>query len=391
MLVKPARTRFRTLLNWTRCLRFGGAATDPNPLRAVAIALMMLGLEMTSGAAVTKVDFGRTPDGRVVEVITLTSGALDARVITYGARLIRVRAPNRTGTMQDVVLGYDTLPEWLADKKTHFGAVVGRYGNRIAKGAFTLDGHQYQIPVNNNGNALHGGTVGFDKKLWTPRLIPHGVELTLVSPDGDMGFPGTLIAKVTYMLVRNSLTLQYQETSDKPTVANLTNHTYFNLSSNDQRDILGHQVTLHALAFTPIDKGLIPTGEIRSVENTPMDFRTPHTIGQRIDSQDEQIGLAGGYDHNWVLEGREGTLREPNSGRTLTVMTTEPGVQFYSGNFLDGTFTGRHGKRYTRNMGFCLETQHFPDSPNHPNFPSTVLRPGQVRRSTTTFVFGIAP
>lgn len=366
-------------------------------MKAVAIALVILGLGMTVEAAVTRAEFGRTSDGRVVEVFTLTSGALEARVITYGARLISVKAPDRNGVMEDVVLGYDTLPEWLADGKTHFGAVVGRYGNRIAKGTFTLDGHQYRIPVNNNGNALHGGTVGFDKKFWTPRLIPNGVELTLTSPDEDMGFPGTLKVKVTYTLVKSRLTLQYAATSDKPTVVNLTNHTYFNLSGNDRASILAHQVRLHAAAFTPVDSTLIPTGEIRGVENTPMDFRTLHAIGERIESHDEQIELAGGYDHNWVLKGPEKTLREaafvrePKSGRTLTVMTTEPGVQFYSGNFLDGTFTGRHGKPYTRNMGFCLETQHFPDSPNHPEFPSTVLRPGEVRRSTTTFLFGVSP
>jgi aldose 1-epimerase len=226
--------------------------------------------------------------------------------------------------------------------------------------------------------------------------VPDGVEMTLISPDGDMGFPGTLTAKVTYTLVKNSLTIHYEETSDKPTIVNLTNHTYFNLTGDEKEDVLGHVLTLHAKAFTPTDSTLIPTGEIRSVQGTPMDFRVPHAIGERIDSDYEQTKLAHGYDHNWILEGKAGTLRqaafvsEPKSGRTLTVMTTEPGVQFYAGNSLDGTFTGRHGKRYTKHMGFCLETQHYPDSPNHPKFPSTVLRPGQVRSSTTIFQFGVA-
>jgi aldose 1-epimerase len=373
------------------------AASGSNRMKAVLAALVLMGSGMGAEAAVSKAEFGRTPDGQAVEMITLTSGTIEARVITYGAKLISVKAPDRAGKMADVVLGYDTLPEWLADGKTHFGAVVGRYGNRIANGTFTIDGHHYQIPLNNNGNALHGGTVGFDKKLWTAKLIPDGVELTLVSSDGDMGFPGTLTARVTYTLAKNSLAIRYEETSDKPTVVNLTNHTYFNLSGDDQIDVLSHDLTLRAQAFTPIDKTLIPTGEIRKVEGTPMDFRTSHAIGERIDSKDDQINLAGGYDHNWVVEGQPGTLREaalvrePKSGRTLTVMTTEPGIQFYSGNFLDGTFIGRHGKRYTKNMGLCLETQHFPDSPNHPDFPSTVLRPGQVRQSTTVFRFGVAP
>ena len=366
-------------------------------MRAIAIGIMMVSCGAMALATVTKADFGKTPDGRAVEVYTLTSGQVEARVITYGAKIISIRAPDRNGRVADVVLGYDTLTEWLADGKTHFGAVVGRYGNRIAKGIFTLDGHTYQIPVNNNGNALHGGTAGFDKKFWNARLVPDGVEMTLISPDGDMGFPGTLTAKVTYTLAKNSLTVRYQETSDKPTIVNLTNHTYFNLTGDEEGDVLGHLVTLHAQAFTPTDSTLIPTGEIRGVQGTPMDFRTTHTIGERIESDYEQTKLAHGYDHNWVLDGKTGTLRqiafvsEPKSGRTLTVMTTEPGVQFYTGNSLDGTFVGRHGKRYTKHMGFCLETQHYPDSPNHPNFPSTVLRPGQIRSSTTVFQFGTAP
>ena len=373
------------------------AALGSNQMKADLATLALMGSAMGAEASVSKAGFGRTSDGHTIEVISLTSGTIEARVITYGAKLISVKAPDRAGKMADVVLGYDTLPEWLADSRTHFGAVVGRYGNRIAKGRFAIDGHNYQIPVNNSGNALHGGTEGFDRKLWNAKLVPDGVELILVSPDGDMGFPGTLTARVTYTLAKNSLTIRYEETSDKPTVVNLTNHAYFNLSGDDQRDVLGHVVTLHAQAFTPVDKALIPTGEIRKVEGTPMDFRSGHAIGERIENKDEQLSLAGGYDHNWIMENQPGILREaalvrePKSGRTLAVMTTEPGVQFYSGNFLDGTFTGRHGKRYTKHMGFCLETQHFPDSPNHANFPSTIIRPGQVRESTTEFCFGVAP
>jgi aldose 1-epimerase len=360
-------------------------------------ANFIAGPGLTLEASVTKADFGRTPEGAAVDVFTLKSGQVEARVLPYGAKLISVTAPDSNGKAADVVLGYDTLSQWLADQKTHFGAIVGRYGNRIAKGTFMIDGHRDQIPENNNGNALHGGTVGFDRKFWTGRAIRDGVELTLVSPDGDMGFPGTLTAKVTYVLTQNKLTIHYQQTSDKATVVNLTNHAYFNLSGDDATDVLGHEVTLDAQSFTPIDKTLTPTGEISRVEGTPLDFRGPHTIGERIMSSDEQIRLAGGYDHNWILDGQEGIMRQaavvrdPATGRTLTVTTTEPGIQFYSGNFLDGTFTGRHGKRYMKHMGFCLETQHFPDSPNHANFPSTLLLPGQVRQSATAFLFGVTP
>ena len=346
-------------------------------------------------ATVQRTKFGTAPDGTDVDLYTLSSGSMEAKIITYGAKLIQVKTPDSKGRAGDVVLGYDTWPQWQADDKTHFGAVVGRFGNRIARGTFTLDGHQYHVPLNNKGNALHGGTLGFDRKYWKGRQVKDGVELTLVSPDGDMGFPGTMQAKVTYMLVGNRLQLSYEETSNKPTVVNLTNHTYFNLSGDDSRNILGDIVTLHSDRFTPVDATMIPTGEIRSVAGTPLDFRTGHRIGERIRQSDEQLKLGGGYDFNWIVGGRAGSLREaasvvdPESGRTLTVLTTEPAVQFYSGNNLDGSFTGRHGHAYGPNMGFCLETQHYPDSPNRPDFPSTVLRPGETRRSTTVFIFGV--
>jgi aldose 1-epimerase len=362
----------------------------------LAVIGVIMATAIAASAQVTSSSFGKAPDGTPVEIYVLKSAQVEARVITWGARLISVRTPDRNGKVADIVLGYDTLPEWLADTKTHFGGVVGRYGNRIAKGRFTLDGKEYQIPVNNNGNALHGGTVGFDQKFWTAKAVPHGVELTLVSQDGDMGFPGTLHAKVTYTLVGAELTIHYEETTDKPTVVNLTNHSYFNLAGDDSRDVLDHKVTLHADSFTPTDAGLIPTGVIAPVAGTPLDFRTPHTVGERIGADNEQLKMAGGYDQNWVLNGKSGELREaarveePTSGRTLTVSTTEPGIQFYSGNFLDGTFVGRHQVRYVKHMGLCLETQHFPDSPNHSDFPSTVIRPGEVRKSTTVFAFGIS-
>ncbi len=343
---------------------------------------------------VTKAEFGKMPGGEQVDVYLLKSSQIEARIITYGARLIAVKSPDRTGKMEDVVLGYDTMDKWLAEK-SYLGAIVGRYGNRIAKGRFTLDGKEYQIPANNNGNALHGGPVGFDQKVWVATPVPNGVQLTLVSEDGDMGFPGTLNVKVIYTLIGGDLTVQYEETTDKPTVVALTNHAYFNLSGNDKQNVLAHKMTIFADGFTAADKELIPTGEIRPVEGLPLDFRTAHVIGDRIGDKDEQLANGGGYDHNWVLRGPAGVMKiaakveEPKSGRTLTVSTTEPGVQFYSGNFLDGAQAGRHNVRYTKHMGLCLETQHFPDSPNHSSFPSTVIRPGEVRTSTTVFAFGV--
>ncbi len=349
---------------------------------------------MAADTEVTKMEFGKMPDGSQVDVYLLKSAQIEARIITYGARLIGVKAPDLAGKMEDVVLGYDTMDKWLADKN-YLGAIVGRYGNRIAKGRFTIDGKEYRVPANNNGNALHGGPVGFDQKVWIATPVPNGVQMTLVSEDGDMGFPGTLNVKVIYTLIGGNLTVKYEETTDKPTVVALTNHAYFNLSGDDKRDVLGHKMTILAESITAADKELIPTGEIRPVAGTPLDFRTAHVIGERIGDHDEQLENGGGYDHNWVLNGPAGAMKvaaiveEPTSGRTLTVSTTEPGVQFYSGNFLDGSLAGRHKVSYSKHMGFCLETQHFPDSPNQSSFPSTVIRPGEVRTSTTVFAFGV--
>ncbi len=339
--------------------------------------------------------WGHTADGTPVPIYTLKSGQIEVRVMAYGAKLVSIRTPDRSGKMADIVLGYDSLQDYLNDAKTHFGSIVGRYGNRIALGKFSLDDKTYQIPVNNGPNALHGGTMGFDRYVWQSKEVPNGVEFTLVSPDGDMGFPGKLTAHVKYTVEGNTLRLDYSATTDKDTVLNLTNHAYFNLNGDDQGNILNQKIQLDAEKYTPTDAGLIPTGELASVAGTPLDFRKPEVIGARINADNPQLKQAGGYDFNFVLNGKMGTLHpaatvtDPESGRKMAVETTEPGVQFYSGNFLDGTFTGRHGVKYERNTGFCLETQHFPDSPNHSNFPSTELRPGETFHSTTTFTFGI--
>lgn len=315
------------------------------------------------------------------------------RVTAYGAKLVSVRTPDRAGKMADIVLGYDTLDAYLDDNSTFFGSIVGRYGNRIAFGKFSIDGKSYQIPTNNGANTLHGGPIGFDRYVWQSQEIPNGVEFTHISPDGDMGYPGALTAKVKYTLAGDTLRIDYSATTDKPTVVNMTNHAYYNLRGDDQGTILGHKLELNADRYTPVDSGLIPTGILAPVAGTPLDFRKPEVVGDRIDSDYEQMKLGLGYDHNFVLNGNAGTLRlaaivtEPESGRKMTVETTEPGIQFYSGNFLDGTFTGRHGVKYEKRTGFCLETQHFPDSPNQAQFPSTVLRPGVTRHSTTTFTF----
>ena len=338
--------------------------------------------------------FGHTKDGVAVPIYTLKTAEIEVRVTAYGARLVSVKCADRNGKMADVVTGYDTLEGYLADTP-HFGSVVGRFGNRIALGKFSIDGKQYQIPINNGANALHGGPEGFDRKVWQATEVPNGVEFTLVSPDGDMGFPGTLTAKVKYTVSGHTLRLDYSASTDKTTIVNLTNHAYFNLHGDDQGNILDHVVLIEADKFTPTDAGLIPTGVLQPVAGTPLDFRKPAVVGARINDDFEALKLAGGYDHNWVLNGEAGKLHlaaivtDPASGRKLTVETTEPGVQFYTGNFLDGTITGRHGVKYEKHAGFCLETQHFPDAPNHANFPSTLLKPGITRHSTTTFSFTV--
>lgn len=342
-----------------------------------------------------KMVWGKTADGAEVHLYTLASGNLEVRIANYGAHLVSVHAPDRSGRVQDVVLGFSDLAGYLQKPNGYLGAVVGRYGNRIGKGQFSIDGNSYTVPANDGPNALHGGPVGFDRYVWTAAENGEALELTHVSPDGDMGFPGTMTAKVRYSLEGNTLRLDYTATTDKPTVLNLTNHAYFNLHGDDEGTILDHVLELNAGQYTPVDAGQIPTGEIAPVAGTPLDFRKPEVVGACIEDAFEQLKLGRGYDHNFVLNGAEGTLRraakmtDKGSGRTLTVETTEPAIQFYSGNFLDGKLTGRHGKKYEKRTGFCLETQHYPDAPNHANFPSAVLRPGATYRSTTTFTFGV--
>ncbi len=339
--------------------------------------------------------WGKTTDGADAHIYTLTSGPIEVRVTDFGAHLVSVRTPDRTGKVADVVLGFDTIKDYQTQPDYYLGALVGRFGNRIAKGQFTIDGKTYQIPLNDGANALHGGPVGFDKYLWKAEEVSNGVEFTHTSPDGDMGFPGTLTARIRYTLTGGTLRLDYSATTDKATVVNLTNHAYFNLRGDGEGDILGHRLQLDAENFTPTDSGLIPTGELKPVAGTPLDFRKPAVIGERIEADFEPLRLAGGYDHNFAVNGPVGVLRraarmsEPASGRTLTVETTEPGIQFYAGNFLDGQRTGRHGQKIAKRTGFCLETQHFPDAPNHAEFASAVLRPGEALHSTTTFTFGV--
>jgi aldose 1-epimerase len=338
--------------------------------------------------------FGKLPDGTEIKMYTVQDGPVTARILNYGARIVSLELPDRAGRRADVVLGYDSLAPYLTDKN-HFGGVPGRYANRIAHAEFSLDGKKYRLSKNDGDNSLHGGARGFDAQVWEGRAIENGVELTLVSADGDEGYPGRLTAQVRYTLGNNALTIEYSATTDKPTVVNLTNHSYFNLAGEGQGDILGHVLTIPAGRYTPIDSGLIPTGELAPVAGTPFDFRKATAVGDRIGENNEQLHRAIGYDQNWVLDGSRGELveavrvSEPNSGRAITVKTTQPGLQFYSGNFLDGTAEGKHGHTYPKRSGFCLETQHFPDSPNHPSFPSTTLRPGETYRAIAVFEFSI--
>lgn len=363
-------------------------------MKLAQVILAVMTTALTAQGAVTKEPFGTTPDGTAVEVYTLKSDAVEARIMTYGARIVSIKTADKNGKVADVVLGYDTLAGYIDDGKTYFGSVVGRYGNRIAKGKFSLDGKQYSLPLNNGVNSLHGGTVGFDKLVWTGKEIPNGVELTLVSKDGDQGYPGTLTTHVRYTLHGNALKIDYTATTDKDTVQNLTNHSYFNLSGGE-RLILDEEIMVNAAKYTPVDSGLIPTGELAPVAGTPFDFTKSTVIGARIDQPNEQLKLGGGYDHNWVLNGANGVekvaakVHDPVSGRVLTVTTTQPGVQFYTGNSIAGPLHGKQGATYVKNSGLCLETQHFPDSPNHPAFPTTELKPGQAMHSTTTFTFSV--
>jgi aldose 1-epimerase len=370
-------------------------------------SLVVAGLMLTSTmthAADSSIDakpFGTTSQGEKVTQYTLTNAkGASVSIITYGGIVTSLKVPDRNGKLADVVLGFKTLSEY-EKKSPYFGCLVGRYGNRIAKGEFTLDGHTYHLATNNNGQSLHGGLRGFDKVVWNaaPAETRQGpsLKLTYVSKDGEEGYPGNLSVTATYTLTnKNELKLVFRAKTDQATVVNLTHHSYFNLAGQGSGDILGHLVTIHADKYTPVDQVLIPTGKQSSVKGTPFDFRKPTAIGARINEEDPQLKNGKGYDHNWVVDKLPGHLgliakvEEPRSGRVMEVISTEPGVQFYSGNFLDGTLIGKGGKVYGFRNGFCFEPQHFPDSPNHKSFPSTVLRPGETYRNTIIYRFSIA-
>lgn len=339
--------------------------------------------------------------GRPIEQFTLANeSGVEVKAMTYGGIITSITTPDRSGAMGDIVLGFDTLDGYLGDHP-YFGAIIGRYGNRIAKGRFTIDAVTYKLATNNGPNHLHGGIKGFDKVIWKADDLPpqpgkSAVAFSYTSADGEEGYPGKLDVKVTYTLTDdNELIVEYEARADKATHVNLTQHSYFNLAGAG--DILGHELSIDADRYTPVDADLIPTGELAPVEGTPFDFRKSTAIGARIDQANPQLKNGGGYDHNWVLNGTAGSLRraarvvEPKTGRTLEVATTEPGMQFYTGNFLDGKLTGKGGRSYGRRSGFCLETQHFPDTPNQPSFPTTLIKAGQEYSSRTVFTFGANP
>lgn len=363
---------------------------------AIATVGCLMGAVATpqSGGNIQKHSFGNTADGTPVDIYTLKNAkGMEARITNYGGIVVSLKVPDRSGVMTDVVHGFETAADYKSSP--YFGCLVGRYGNRIAKGKFVLDGKEYTLAINNPPNTLHGGNKGFDKVVWTARpfqgKLGPSLELHYLSKDGEEGYPGNLDVTAVYTLTaENSLRLEYTAKTDKPTVINLTQHTYFNLAGKG--DILGHEVQINADSFTPIDSNLITTGEIRAVKGTPMDFTQPMAIGARINQDDEQLKFGKGYDHNFVLNKKAGELGviarvvEPNSGRVLEVLSTEPGLQFYTGNFLDGTLKGK-GRVYQFRSALCLEPQHFPDSPNKPSFPSVVLRPGQVYSHTIIYRF----
>lgn len=364
-------------------------------------AMIMAAATMLHAAtpSITSKPFGTAPGGQKVLLYTLTNAkGATATISNYGGTVTSLTMPDRNGVYGDIVLGYNSLAKYVKDSP-YFGCLVGRYGNRIAKGKFSLDGQNYQLATNNIGNALHGGLKGFDKVVWdaTPKVTAQGpsIMLTYTSKDGEEGYPGTLKVTATYTLTnKNELKLVYRATTDKDTVVNLTHHSYFNLAGQGNGTILDHVLTLNSSRYTPVDKTLIPTGKVASVKGTPLDFRKPTVIGARINENNEQLKFGGGYDHNWVADKLlPGSLtvvakvEDPKSGRVMEVLSTEPAVQFYSGNFLDGTLKGKGGKVYVHRGGFCLEPQHYPDSPNHANFPSTELKPGQTYKNIIVYRF----
>lgn len=343
---------------------------------------------------VSRSPFGMLPGGAPVEMFTLRSPEVEAGIITYGARVVSLITKDREGAAADITFGHKEIGGYLSGPNAYLGATCGRYSNRIRDGRFTLQRKEYQLAVNIGGSSLHGGTTGFDQANWSAEEVPGGVEFLHISPDGDQGYPGTCTVSVRYTLSGAKLRMEYTARTDQATIINLTNHAYFNLEGEGTPSVLDHILTLDADAFTPVCEALVPTGEIVPVAGTPFDFSTPHVIGERIELNDEQLHRARGYDHNFVLRGAPGDLRRAarlaskETGRTLEVWTTEPGIQFYSGNFLEGSLIGKSGRAYVKRSGMCLETQHFPDSPNHPEFPSTVLVPGSTYRSTTEWIFG---
>lgn len=372
------------------------------PGLAVLCSTASLLLAVPASPVITVRSFGQLPDGRPTQLFTLeNANGFRVDITNFGGAIVDLYAPDRNGKLADVALGLDNAAQYQA-QSPFFGALIGRYANRIARGKFTLDGLTYSLPLNDHPNgilcSLHGGTVGFDKVIWQarPMIVDGNPTLVLrhVSRNGDQGYPGKLTVVVTYtVLPDNELRLDYHAKTTKATPLNLTNHTYFNLHGEGNGTILDDVLTIYAHHYTPTDRGLIPTGQIAPVQGTPFDFTSPHVIGDRIHEQNDQLKYAGGYDQNWVLDNQSGklalaaTLYDPPSGRVLDVLTTEPGLQFYTGNFLDGTLTGRSGKKYLHRGALTLETQHYPDSPNHPEFPSTILRPGKPFHSTTIFRF----
>ena len=384
----------------------------------IAVALLAGGvmIDGTSGAAglgessakavgahmIEKKSWGKTAKGEEIELYTLRNGKAEVSIATWGAAVTSLRVPDRNGAIADIVLGFDSLEPYTKENP-FFGVVVGRYANRIGQGRFTLDHKEYKLTINNGKNQLHGGPEGFYRKVWKAEEVEAkdgpSLKLTYVSPDGEEGYPGTLTASVTYTLTDDSaLRMEYTATTDKLTVVNLTNHAYFNLSGPGEGDILGDELMVKAARYTPVDETSIPTGELRSVANTPFDFRKPTVLGARIGAPDEQLKIGKGYDHNFVLDGGVtkkprlvASMHDPKSGRVLEIITTEPGMQLYTGNFLDGTIKGKGGKVYAHRSAFCLETQHYPDSPNHPSFPPVVLKPGKKYQSTTLYRFTTEP
>jgi aldose 1-epimerase len=367
------------------------------PATVIAIGSSVAALS-SAHAEVMREAYGQVA-GQPIDIYTLraTSG-LEARIMTYGAALVSLKTQDRDGQFSNVVLGFDSVEPYLAGVP-YFGATVGRYANRIADATFKLEGKEYRLSKNDGPNSLHGGTEGFDKRVWKAEAMSREgssvLRLTLVSPAGDQGYPGKLTVHVAYRLAQNSLEIDFDAKSTAPTPVNLANHAYFNLTGDPTRTILGHTLKINAERFTPINATLIPTGELRAVANTPFDFRRSYSVGERIEAADEQLKFGKGYDHNWVLARSTAheletaaTLSDPFSGRTLEIRTTQPGIQFYSGNFLDGGQSGR-GTIFKYRTGLCLETQHFPDSPNQATFPSTILRPGQTYNERTLLIFGL--